>query len=398
MSEFMMEPYRVLDLTDEKGFVCGRVLGDLGADVIKIEKPGGDPGRNIGPFYRDIPDPEKSLYWFAFNANKRGITLNIETADGRQIFKRLVEKADFVVESFPPGYLDKLGLGYSSLSQINPRIILTSISPFGQTGPYKNYKSPDIVCWALSSYMYIVGDPDRPPVRVSIPQAYIFGGAQGAAASLMAHYHRELTGEGQHCDVSMQEYLPFLGMWNLPFWYLNKAIMKRAGPLRENAVSLLRLRLNWPCKDGYVVFLVQGGPQGARTMRGLVGWMDSEGMATETLKQVEWENFDMWSASQKKVDTFEEPIAKFFLKHNKKELYDGALERHMMLYGVNHVNEIVEDDQLAARDYWVNVEHPELGSTITYPNAWVKLSETSCGIRRRAPSLVSTTRRYMRKR
>lgn len=133
-------------------------------------------------------------------------------------------------------------------------------------------------------------------------------------------------------------------------------------------------------------------------MRGLVGWMDSEGMATETLKQVEWENFDMWSASQKKVDTFEEPIAKFFLKHNKKELYDGALERHMMLYGVNHVNEIVEDDQLAARDYWVNVEHPELGSTITYPNAWVKLSETSCGIRRRAPSLVSTTRRYMRKR
>lgn len=130
-NESLLSPYRVLDLTDEKGFFCGRILGDLGADIIKVEPPSGDSSRRISPFYHDIPDPEKSLYWFAYNANKRGITLNIETTDGKEIFKRLVTTADFIIESFPPGYMDKIGLGYDALSEINPRIILTSITPFG---------------------------------------------------------------------------------------------------------------------------------------------------------------------------------------------------------------------------------------------------------------------------
>ncbi|MCJ7807669.1 MAG: CoA transferase, partial [Dehalococcoidia bacterium] len=119
--------YRVVDLTDEKGHLCGKVLGDFGADVIKVEKPGGDSSRNIGPFYKDIPHPEKSLFWFSTNTSKRGITLNIETVDGREILKRLVETADFVVESFQPGYMDDLGLGYSELKKAKPGIIMTSI-------------------------------------------------------------------------------------------------------------------------------------------------------------------------------------------------------------------------------------------------------------------------------
>ena len=146
----MLSPYRILDLTNERGFLCGKLMADLGASVIKIEKPGGDPARSMGPFYHDIPDPEKSLYWFAFNTNKRGITLDIETADGQAIFKRLMKNIDIVIESFDPGYMDKLGLGYSALSQLNPGVIMTSITGFGQTGPYKDYKAPDIVVWALS--------------------------------------------------------------------------------------------------------------------------------------------------------------------------------------------------------------------------------------------------------
>lgn len=132
----LLSPYRVLDLTDEKGFLCGRILADLGADVIKIESPGGDPSRNTAPFYHDIPHPEKSLFWFAYNANKRGITLNLDTHQGKDIFRRLVKRADFVLESFPPGYMGGLGLGYSSLKKINSRLIFTSITPFGQDGPY----------------------------------------------------------------------------------------------------------------------------------------------------------------------------------------------------------------------------------------------------------------------
>ena len=178
----LLSPYRVLDLTDEKGLLCGKILGDMGADVIKIERPGGDSARQLGPFYHDDPDPEKSLYWFAFNTNKRGITLNIESADGLDVFKRLVKSADFVVESFAPGHMDRLGIGYRDLEQINPGVILVSITPFGQSGPYveRLYKDTDMILWALGGMMAICGDPDRPPNQISFPHAYLHGGAEAA--------------------------------------------------------------------------------------------------------------------------------------------------------------------------------------------------------------------------
>ena len=159
--DLLLSPYRVLDLTDDKGFLCGRILADLGADVIKVETPGGDPARNTGPFYKDIPDPEKSLFWFSYNTNKRSITLNLESLDGQDIFRNLSKTADFVIESFAPDYLDSLSIGYSALSEINPRIIMTSITPYGQTGPYRDYKAYDLTLQASGGLMYVSGDPDR---------------------------------------------------------------------------------------------------------------------------------------------------------------------------------------------------------------------------------------------
>ena len=150
----MLSCYRILDLTDEKAFLCGRALSDFGAEVIKVEKPGGDPSRLKGPFYHDSGDPEQNLTWFAFNANKKSITLDIETPEGQAIFKKLVKNADVVIESFQPGYLDKLDLGYQSLCEVNPGIILASISGFGQEGPYRDFKAPDIVARALGGLVY----------------------------------------------------------------------------------------------------------------------------------------------------------------------------------------------------------------------------------------------------
>lgn len=219
--EPMLAPYRVLDLTNDWGFLCGRLLADLGADVIKIEKPGGDLARNIGPFYHDIPHPEKSLYWFFYNANKRGITLNIGTADGREIFRKLVKAADFVIESFPPGYIDEMGLGYSVLSEVNPRIIMTSITPFGQTGPYSKYTASDIVSMASCGWMYKCGDPDRPPVQMGSPQACLHGATQAVAGTLMAHYYREMTGEGQHVDASPLPWMTYFAQAAMR-WYVTK--------------------------------------------------------------------------------------------------------------------------------------------------------------------------------
>ena len=157
---------RVLDLAGPPGVYCAKLLADLGADVIKIERPGGDPLRNIGPFFHDEPDPEKSLYWFQFNTSKRSITLNLDSADGREILEKLVAKADVIVETFPPGHLEQMGLGYGTLRELNPRLILTSITPFGQTGPYQDFKGSDIIAQAMGGLMNLAGFPEDPPLRI----------------------------------------------------------------------------------------------------------------------------------------------------------------------------------------------------------------------------------------
>jgi len=156
--EFLLSPYRVLDLTDERGLLCGKILADLGADVIQVEPPGGSSARNLGPFYRDQVHPEKSLFWWAYAANKRGITLDPGTADGKRLLLRLVKDAHFVIESYPPGYLAGLGLSYQELAATNPSLVMVSITPFGQGGPYAHYKAPDLVGMALGGFMYLTGD------------------------------------------------------------------------------------------------------------------------------------------------------------------------------------------------------------------------------------------------
>src|SRR6185369_1823374 len=198
----LLSPFRVLDLSDELGFLCGKILGDLGADVIKIERPGGDPARRLGPFYKDQVDPEKSLTWFGFNNNKRGVTLDLEKKEGQKLFVRLAAKADFVLETFTPGWLDNLKIGYGDLAKENPKLVWTSITPFGQTGPYSKFSASDIEIMALSGCMSLTCDPGRPPLRVTFPQSYSWTGSYAAVGALTAHYHKQLSGHGQQVDVS----------------------------------------------------------------------------------------------------------------------------------------------------------------------------------------------------
>jgi benzylsuccinate CoA-transferase BbsE subunit len=385
VNQNLMSPYRVLDLTDDKGMLCGKILGDLGADVIKIESPGGDPSRMTGPFYHDIPDAEKSLYWFAFNANKRGITLDITSEDGKAIFKKLLKDSDFVIESFSPGYMKRLGLGYEELSRINPRMILVSITPFGQTGPYKDYKASDIVLMATGGFMFLTGDKDRPPVRISIPQAYLFGGLQAAAGAMVAAYWRERTGEGQHVDLSIQQAITVTALNTPAFWFLNQTIIHRAGPFRVGGRAHLEQRNTWPCKDGYVTTILTGGEIGAPVNKRLVEWMDSEGMANSLLKNMEWERLDMANITPEMHAALEEPIGQFFMAHTKQELYEEAIRRQIWLFPVQTCEELIECPQLLARDFWVKVEHSGLQASIAYPGPFIKSSELNCSIRHCAP-------------
>ncbi len=381
----MLAPYLALDLTDEKGFLCGKLLADLGAEVIKIEKPGGDPSRQIGPFYQNIPHPEKSLYWFAFNTGKKGITLNIEKDAGRKIFLRLVEKADFVIESFSPGYMEQQHLGFSALSRINPRIIMTSISPFGQDGPYKNFKGPDLVVWGLGGMLYICGDSDRAPVRISFPQSYMHAGAAAAAGTLIAHYYRETVGEGQHVDVSAQQCVEWTTAEIIQIWEMNRLKVGRTGQLRVRPTTGAKLREIWPCKDGFIAFRVMGGKAGAGFMKTLVEWMDSKGMGDDYLRKRNWEELDLGKVTQEEYDLGEKPIGQFFLAHTKAELCEEAARRRIQLLPVNTNEDILKDLHLSVRKFWRELEHPELGTTITYPGPFAKFSQASCGPWHRAP-------------
>jgi crotonobetainyl-CoA:carnitine CoA-transferase CaiB-like acyl-CoA transferase len=392
--EGMLSPYRILDLTNERGFICGKLLGDLGADVIKIEKPGGDPARNIGPFYHDIIDPEKSLYWWAFNTSKRGITLDIEAADGQEIFKRLVTGADVVIESFDPGYMDGLGLGYPDLSQINPRIVMTSITGFGQAGPYKDYKASDIVVWALSGNAYLTGDPDRGPISPSFPLSYIAGAALHAAiGTMVALYHREIIGEGQHVDASAQVSLAwFVAPEPHGLWEEDGTIVKRQGRIWQRPqtvpgkkTTFASAPLIYQCKDGDITCAAFAGPGLGESTAALTRWIISEGMAGETLKGIDWITFEWHTVSQDVMDEIAEDFGRFFMTRTKAELFDEAVKRGIMLYPVFTPKDMLEFGQLADREYWAEVDHPELGTAVTYPGSFVKATEASPIIYSRAP-------------
>lgn len=380
--EGMLSPYRILDLTDEKGLMCGKVMGDLGADVIKIERPGGDFTRNIGPFYHDEPDPEKSLFWFSFNANKRGLTLDIETADGQDIFKKLVKSADIIVESFPPGHMDKIGLGYSVLEKINPGLSLISITPFGQTGPYRDYKISDVVAWALGGYMYSVGDDDRAPVRIGLYcQSYLHAGGQAAQAAMMALYYREMTGEGQFVDVSIRDSITRCTPERITmYWDFNKRVARRGGGGR-----MLSIRRIWPCKDGYVYAIYWGGRFASRWNSPLVRWMESEGLATDFIKNLDWDSFNMMDITQEVKNNIEELTLKLFRKFTMAEILEGALKHNAQVYPFATTADIANNPQLASRDFWVEVDHPELGTSITYPGPFAQNTELPPRIFRRAP-------------
>jgi benzylsuccinate CoA-transferase BbsE subunit/naphthyl-2-methylsuccinate CoA transferase subunit len=344
-----------------------------------VEKPGGDPSRKLGPFYHDEEDPQKSLNWFAFNTSKRGITLDIEKSEGKELFKKLVKTADFVIESFPPGYMDSLGLGYSDLEKVNPGIIMAAITPFGQTGPYRNLKASDIVLWAMGGRMFAIGDADRPPLRMSHhSQSYIQAALDAALSAMMALNYRQMTGEGQFIDIAIQTALVQSGETG---WDLRKRFQPRGG-MRNPGVQITRI---WPCKDGLVTWVYMPGQFRAATNKAFVKWMDSEGMATDFLKEFDWQEFDYNDITQAIMDKLEEPTGKFFMSHTKLELLEGAVQHRILFYPQFDTTDVLESIQLDAREYWINLEHPELGVTLTYPGPFAKLTETPIKISRRAP-------------
>ena len=383
--ESLLGPYRVLDLTDERGLLCGKILGDLGADVLQVEPPGGSPARQVGPFHGDDPVPNKSLYWWAYCGNKRSITLNLEHADGRALLKRLVPSADFVIESFDPSYLDRIGLGYSTLSEINPGVVMVSITAFGQNGPYADYQATDITGMALGGFMHLTGDPDRPPLRPGFPHFYLHGSAAAAAGAMLAHTHRALTGEGQYVDVSCQQAVARTLAHAPQIWDIEGAILQRMGVYRQTSGDN-RVRINWPCADGYVNYMLQGGNVSPST-RALFKWMEEDGFDVTALQAFEWETMGYGRITPEVMDAVVGPMSEFFVRHTREELTNESVARRILLFPVATPSDLRQHPQLQARGYFTPMNHPELSAEVHYPGAFIKNGDGSAvaDLRRPAP-------------
>jgi crotonobetainyl-CoA:carnitine CoA-transferase CaiB-like acyl-CoA transferase len=397
MTDSALSDIRVIDLAGEIGVYATKLLADLGADVIRIEPPEGDPMRHIGPFWHDDGRADRSLYFFSLNTSKRSITLDITSPEGRAAFEKLVATADVVVETFQPGYLDNIGLGYEGLSKIKPDIILTSITGFGQTGPHAGYHWCDIVGVAMSGMMTLAGDKDDPPNRPYGNQGYVCAGIDGAAGTMMALVHRDNTGEGQHVDVSMQEALSINQETAMMTWDMNKRIANRTGARGLIPIDLPGIGV-FEASDGQV-FAYLGTPGGA-PWTSMLQWMQDEGKAEdlgegENLEMVQNLNLGFLTglvrepeklpARIKVLGHMHEVFSKFCKSMTKWDLYQGAQSRRLMIGIVSTPEDLAKNPQLEARKWYQDVEHEHLGENVRYAGPPYRLSATPWQLRRRPP-------------
>jgi crotonobetainyl-CoA:carnitine CoA-transferase CaiB-like acyl-CoA transferase len=361
---------RVLDLTEERGLYAGKLLADLGADVIKIEKPEGSQARQMGPFKDDMPALESSLYFINFNTNKRGITLNLDRPAGKDIFRQLTKKSDVVIEDYEPGMMKSKGLDYPALRELNRRLIMASVSGFGQDGPYSRYKAPDIVNFAMGGLMYSSGTPEAAPVVAPGEQAYHGASIIAAFGILAALCLRLSTDEGQLVDISAHEVMASQNHEQIMRYSVRSDIGGRTGS--QHAAAPARI---FSCKDGYVHICVLR-PGHWRSFLELVG-------NPEVLMD------DMWYDSflRRRHHDLIDPFAVEFTKsRTKTEIAELCQARGIPCTPVNTPEDFSHSPHVKTRDLITEIEHPVIGQH-SYLSSPYRLSQTPCRIERPAPLL-----------
>ncbi|MGI8925638.1 MAG: CaiB/BaiF CoA transferase family protein [Tepidiformaceae bacterium] len=376
--------YRVLDFANEMGQLCGRLLAELGADVIKVEPRDGDPARQLGPFFRDQPGPGTSLWWWAMNAGKRSVTCELRLDAGRALAGRLARAADMVIETFPPGEAETLDLDYASLSAAHPSLIVVSISPFGQDGPYRDMLATDSVGSAMGGHMYLNGDDERGPVRTLAPQAYTQVSVQAAVGATIALYARGMNGgAGQHVDVSMQEAMAN-AMDNAQQTWDISGLNNRGPGERRMIAGAMGPRYLYEAVDGWVTCLQVGGLLGPGA-GAIIDWLAASGEAGG-LDDPDWRaRLTTMTITAEELAHVEATLASFCRTRAKEALVEEAQRRGAGWAPVFSPREVVESKQLAAREYWVRVAHDDLGESFIYPGAPYRLSVTPSSHRGRAP-------------
>ena len=384
----MLSPYRVLDLTDEDGLLCGQILADLGADVIQVEPRGGSSARRLSPRRAGDDGAEGSLFWAAYTRNKRSIVLDLESDAGRETLRRLIAGADFLIDSAAPGRMRALGLDHDSLARIQPGIVSVSITPFGATGPKAHWWASDLTQVAASGFGYLTGDADGPPTRVRVPQAHAHAGADAAIGALIAHFERRRSGRGQHVDVSQQQSLTLSNMFRTLDAAVEMAPAHRvAGGLQAGGVLVPTRHRT---RDGWVVLGPSIIPSTGHFMRRLLEWVAEAGFCDAALATQDWGSFAVGVGSGKlppdAYDPVERVLDAFFATKTHAEVMAAAVERRLLIAPVFGVDEIIESDQLAERDYVVTVADGVGGDT-RFPGPFAKFSATPIRYRRPPPRL-----------
>lgn len=356
---------------------CGRILADLGADVVKAEPPAGDPVRRVPPFVGERADPDRGLLWIALNANKRGVVL--EPAD-EVVLARLLSDADVVLQSalvVDPATAD-------------PRLVIVTLTPYGTSGPLARTPASDLEVTASSGSLWLAGEPGGAPVRTTLPQSPFWTGMYAAAGALLAVIARRSTGRGQHVDVSGQQSMVTVHPPAAVFADVAREEHMRLGPnLLGRSIVGARFRNIWPCADGHVSFAIQGGPIGRHTGRMLAAWMVERGMDAPRLRAVDWETFDNRTLSQADVDLLEAEVGAFLNTLTKREFFEGVIVRNMLGYPVADAADIYADEQLLARAFWQDVSID--GTTLSFPGGFALFDGERPGIRRPPPTLGEHT-------
>lgn len=379
--------FRILDCTEEPGYLAGKLLAELGAEVIKVEPPGGDPGRQRPPFVGGSPDPERSLPWLALNTSKLSVTLDLGDARDRATFLALVRTADAILETAgADARLGPLahGLDDAALRQVKPNLIVCRLSPFGISGPYANRRGSDITVLALGGNLYPTGNPDRPPVRCCLPVTHFHGGIELAVGAVFALWGRMSSGVGQTVDVSLQECLTIPNMTTPTQYPFTGFTGKRVGGRFRGAKAVFREL--WPCKDGWISFALRGGPARNPGIAALVAYVRECGMSTPALER-DWQNYNHNAITQPEVDAIEDALGAFFQTKTMEELFQVACERNLLLAPAFSAREIVRSRQLAARQFFVDIEDPGRGLVLRYPGHFALTSLGPAAIRRPAPRI-----------
>ena len=362
MTAQILEGISVLDLSDGiSGSYCARMLAGFGAEVIKLEKPGsGDSTRAMGPFPNDRPHPERSGAFLYHNAGKKSVTLNIGSAAGRDLLLQLVAGADVLVENHQPRVLPELGLGYPALSAANPRLVMTSITGFGQTGPYRDYKMASLTGYAVGGHQYITGEADREPLQGAGPQPEYVGGIHGFYGTVAALYSREGTGQGHHVDVSIMECLAGFHQFNITRHTYAGEIKRRSGNRYEGLPAITI----YPCKDGHVA-LSASTPMQKELLADLVEMPE----LAEDFAAI------VGLPDEEALDTIDQRLIPWFRERTKEELFHTCNQWRIPCAPVTHPGELLNDPHLRERRFWAEIDHPVAGR-LPYPGSPFHLTKT----------------------